>query len=739
MTTTEPTLRLERRDDGVAILWVDDASEPVNTLKAELAAEFEQVLDALQDSSAAKALIIISAKPDNFIAGANLEMLQSVKSIAEGRELAELSQSVQRRLASLPMPVVAAIHGNCLGGGLELALAADGRVVSNDRATRLGLPEVQLGLLPGGGGTQRLPRLIGLAPALRLLLTGRQPGADEALALGLVDAVVDREQLLERAVELGLSMRGLHRRAGRPLVSSPVASPFNRRGFMELLVARNPMGRQLLFARVHRQTMSKTRGNYPAPERILEVVRKGLEQGITAGFAAESRAFGELVVSPQSRQLVRMFFATRELARDTGVDDPHTETRDVEAVGMLGAGLMGIGIAYLCAAKAGTPVTIEERDRESLDEGMLRLRDLVAGRARRGRISGAQAEAVLGRVTGSLDFTELQSVSLVIEAVFEDRDLKRQLLAQVEALNQERLIFASNTSSIPISEIAAGAKRPANVIGMHYFSPADRMPLLEVVVTEQTASGVTATCVAYGKRQGKTVIVVRDGAGFYTSRILAPYLNEAARLLTEGIAIESLDRALVDFGFPVGPLTLLDDVGIDVGFKVSCVLGRAFGPRMQPPAGLQELLDQGSLGKKTGRGFYVYGGQSRRANDAIYALLGAQPADEAETIPIAERCVLQMVNEAARCLESGILRSPRDGDIGAVLGLGFPPFLGGPFRYADTLGASSLVGRLERFADIHGERYLPAGILIGLAERGEGFYGDGAPWRHSAGHDGFNS
>ena len=730
MNTTESTLRLERRDDGAAVLWVDDVREPVNTLKAELAAELEQVLDALQDSSAAKALIIISAKPDNFIAGANLEMLQSVKSIAEGRELAELSQAMQRRLASLPMPVVAAIHGSCLGGGLELALAADGRVASNDRATRLGVPEVQLGLLPGGGGTQRLPRLVGLAPALRLLLTGRQLGADEALALGLVDAVVDQERLLETAVERGLSMRGLHRRADRPLVSSPVASPFNRRGFLQLLVARNPIGRQLLFARVHRQTMAKTRGNYPAPERIIEVVRKGLEQGISAGFAAEARAFGELVVSPQSRQLVHMFFATRELARDTGVDEPQSDaqmqTRDVEAVGLLGAGLMGVGIAYLCAARAGTRVSIRERDQESLDEGMQRLRDLVDGRVRRGRMTSGEAEIVLGRITGSLDFTALGSASLIIEAVFEDRDLKRQLLAEVEALNQERLIFASNTSSIPITEIAAGAKRPANVIGMHYFSPADRMPLLEVVVTEQTAPGVTATCVAYGKRQGKTVIVVRDGAGFYTSRILAPYLNEAARLLTEGVAIERLDGALVDFGFPVGPLSLLDDVGIDVGYKVSGVLGRAFGPRFQPPAGLQKLLDEGSLGKKSGRGFYVYGDRSRRVNDVIYALLGAQPTDQAEAIPIAERCVLQMVNEAARCLESGVLRCPRDGDIGAVFGLGFPPFLGGPFRYADALGASHLVGRLEHFAEIHGERYQPAGILSGLAERGESFYGDGA-------------
>ena len=730
MNATEPSLRLERREDDIAILWLDDPREPVNTLRAELAVEFQQVLEVLQDSSAAKALIIISAKPDNFIAGANLDMLQSVQSIAEGRELAELSQAMQQRLASLPMPVVAAIHGSCLGGGLELALAVDGRIASDDRRTRLGLPEVQLGLLPGGGGTQRLPRLIGLGNALRLLLSGRQVAGDEALALGLVDAVVSRERLLEAAIERALGMGGLHRRMGRPLVPPRVASPFNRRGFSELLVARNPIGRQLLFARVRRQTLDKTRGNYPAPERILEVVRKGLEQGIAAGFAAEARAFGDLLVSPQSRALMRMFFATRELAKDTGVDDPQTEKRDVDAVGMLGAGLMGVGIAYLCAAKAETPVTIRERDRESLEIGLQRLRDLVDARVQRNRLSSEAGESIVARVTGSLDLTALQSTSLIIEAVFEDRDLKRELLAEVESLDQEQLIFASNTSSIPISEIAAGSRRPANVIGMHYFSPADRMPLLEVIVTEQTAPSVTATCVAYGKRQGKTVIVVRDGAGFYTSRILAPYLNEAAWLLTEGASIEDIDGALVDFGFPIGPLALLDDIGIDVGYTVSRVLGDAFGPRMQPPAGMQQLVKEGQLGRKSGSGFYVHQSRTRRrVNDAVYELLEVQQTKEARAIPIAERCVLQMVNEAARCLESGILRCARDGDIGAVFGLGFPPFLGGPFQYADAVGARKLVERLDHLAESHGERYLPAEILRGLAARDRSFYAGGAPWQ----------
>lgn len=725
MNAGAPTLRLEHRDDGVAILWVDDPCEPVNTLRAELADEFQQVLDVLQDASAAKALVIASAKADNFIAGANLDMLQSVQSMAEGQALSHLSQLVQHRLASLPMPVVCAIHGSCLGGGLELALAADARVASTSAATRLGLPEVQLGLLPGGGGTQRLPRLIGLAPAVRLLLTGRQLDAGEALSLGLVDAVVERERLLGAASERGLAMRGLHRRAGRPLTPPPAMSALKGRGLAHLLLARNPIGRQLFFARVHRQTLEKTRGNYPAPERILEVVRKGLEQGSAAGFAAEARAFGELVVSPQSRALVRMFFATRELAKESGVDDTQIEAREVAAVGVLGAGLMGAGIAYLCAARAGTAVSVRERDQASLESGMQRVRNLVDARLQRKRITDEQGASILGRVNGTLDVAALAGADLVIEAVYEDLDLKRGLLSEVESLDRNELIFASNTSSIPISEIAAGSRRPANVIGMHYFSPADRMPLLEVVASEATAPVVTATCVAFGKRQGKIVIVVGDGTGFYTTRILAPYLNEAAWLVSEGATVQSVDRALTDFGYPVGPLALLDEIGIDVGYKVSRVLGHAFGARIQPPAGLERLVQAGYLGRKSGRGFYLHDNRRRRVNHRLDELLGLEPVKQTSSV-IAERCVLQMVNEAARCLESGIVRSPRDGDVGAVFGLGFPPFLGGPFRYADSLGAGGVVQRLEHFCDAHGERFQPAAILRGLAEHGESFYGGGA-------------
>ncbi|MDX1432814.1 MAG: 3-hydroxyacyl-CoA dehydrogenase NAD-binding domain-containing protein, partial [Gammaproteobacteria bacterium] len=644
-TGAERALHLTRRDDGVAVLWIDDPRDSVNTLRRELADELTDLLDELEGGAMPVGLVVASAKPDVFIAGANLDMLRACASAAEARELAELSQRLQARLAALPVPTVAAIHGSCLGGGLEMVLALDARVASDAEVTRLGLPEVRLGLLPGGGGTQRLPRLIGVTAALDLMLSGREVRARQALAMGLVDAVVERSRLLDTAVARARALEALRRADGRAPVARAVDSLFTRRGFAHFVLARNPLGRRLLFARARRRTLARTRGNYPAPERILEVVRIGLAAGMARGLAAEAHAFGELVMSPESRRLVEIFFATRELKRDSGIDDADVHPAEVRRVGVLGGGLMGAGIALVTAARAELPVVLKERDAASLAAAMERVHGLVASRTRR---SGGDADELLARISGASGFEALAGCDVIIEAVFEDLELKRGMLREVEALGGAR-VFASNTSSIPIADIAAGGARPGDVLGMHYFSPVPRMPLLEVIATPRTAPRAVATCVALGKAQGKTVIVVGDGPGFYTSRILAPYLNEAAWLLAEGHAIEVIDEALVDFGFPVGPLALLDAVGIDVATKVSTILHEAFGARMAPPPGLERLLAEGRTGEKSGRGFYLHraGRGGARPDGSIYALLGlAAPADGAAGEALAERCVLAMVNEA---------------------------------------------------------------------------------------------
>ncbi len=716
-------LSLELCTDGVAIVVMDDPEASVNTLKAGLAEEFERLLGELERNPGLKAVVLISGKPDSFFVGANLEMLRSVRSSVDAAALSRMLKEMQQRLSMLPVTTVAAIHGSCLGGGLELALTFDARVASDSESTRFALPEVKLGLLPGGGGTQRLPRLIGVKPALDMMLSGRQLRAREAYDLGLVDRLTDKSGLRDAAVDFALALEKLS--VNEAALRRPANSMFTRSGFTNWLLSKTALGRHLLFSKAKKLTLARTRGNYPAPVRILEVVRTGLERGLHAGLSAETKAFGDLAVSPEARELINIFFATTSLKKDSGIKDANVKPREVKKIGILGAGFMGAGIVFVSAYRAGVEVLLKDRDAESAEHGLERVRHPLNNRVKQKRMDERTRERIMARITACADYAGFAGTDLVIEAVFEDLELKHRMLRDIESLGNDRIIFATNTSSIPISDIAKSADWPGNVIGMHYFSPVEKMPLLEVIVTEDTADEVTATCVALGKRQGKTVIVVNDGPGFYTSRVLAPYMNEAAWILSERVRIERIDSALKNFGFPIGPVALLDEVGIDVADKVGGIMHKAFGERMQPPPGLERLKKDDRLGRKNQRGFYWYGDgdQSRKGvDDSIYDALGIKPDGSMEEREISERCVLQMLNEAAHCRGEGILRSPRDGDIGAVFGLGFPPFRGGPFRFIDALGVGEVVDRLHHYAQIHGPRFEPAPLLLEMASKGRRFY-----------------
>ena len=718
------SLLVELRADGVAIIRFDLPGEALNTLQAGFAEEFADMLTRLEQEPALKAVVFTSGKPDSFIAGADIHMLHAVQHAEQASELSRVGQRALSRLLDYRVPVVAAIHGACLGGGLELSLACSARVASDDSGTVLGLPEVQLGLLPALGGTQRLPRLIGIESALDLLLTGKQIDGQRALRLGLIDQLVPRAILLDVAVRLALA------RALRPKApKSRLRRLFDKNELKQLALAENPVGRQLLFERARKRLIAKTHGNYPAPERILEVVKRGLAEGISAGLDAEASAFGDLVVSDPARALMHVFFASNELKKDSGLDATRGETRPVRRVATLGAGLMGAGIAYLTAAVADVEVRIKERDEAALGRGLKQVRAILDERVKSRRLTATERDLKMARVTATTDYDGFDAVDLVIEAVFEDLNLKRQVLAEVEQHTLKSAIFASNTSSLPISQIAAGARRPEQVIGMHYFSPAHKMPLLELVITDVTAAKVVASAVEFGKRQGKTVIVVRDGAGFYTSRILGPYLNEASFLIAEGVPIEQIDAALVAWGFPIGPVALLDEVGIDVGAKVGHILHEAFGARMPLPPGIDALLKDERLGKKNQRGFYIHtehGKGPQPVDASVYSLLGVEPKRAQPKDEIAQRCALQMINEAAHCFGEGILRSARDGDVGAIFGLGFPAFRGGPFHYVDAVGAADIVRRLENFVSVLGPRFAPAPVLTAMARTGGTFYGAGA-------------
>jgi 3-hydroxyacyl-CoA dehydrogenase/enoyl-CoA hydratase/3-hydroxybutyryl-CoA epimerase len=696
--------RTEHHQGGVLVLTLDTPGEKVNTLGKGMMAEFDRLLGELEKGGDVKALVLASAKPDNFIAGADIKDFTQIRSALEGETLARSGQAILSRLEALPIPTLAAIHGSCVGGGLETVLACRYRIASDDPKTGLGLPEIQLGIIPGMGGTQRLPRLIGIAKALDLILTGRTLKAARALKAGLVDELVPAAVLLDVARRKALALADGTLRPARPGI------PLSER-----------LLRPIIFRKARAAALSKSGGHYPAPERAIDAVERGTAASLAQGLAIEARHFGELSVTDVSRALVSVFFATQEIKKDIGVP-ADTKPRDVGKLGVVGGGLMGAGIAAVSADQAAVQVRLKDTSGEALARGLASVRGVFEERRQRGSLTALELERRMDRVSATTAMNGFRRCELVIEAVFEDLALKRKVLAEAEAVLQEEAVYATNTSSLPIGDVAAEARRPERVLGMHFFSPVHKMPLLEVVAAPRTGPDAIATAVAFGRRMGKNVIVVKDGPGFYTTRALAPYMNEAARLVEEGVAIEDVDRAMVAFGFPVGPITLLDEVGIDVGAKVGKVMHHAFGERMAPPASMAKVIEDGRLGRKNKRGFYVYNGD-KRVDESVYALLPARERRvQLEPREIQNRLLFAFLNESSFCLQEGILRSPRDGDVGAIFGLGFPPFLGGPFRYLDRIGARFAVETLEALAAKHGARFTPAEMLRERARDGRSFH-----------------
>jgi 3-hydroxyacyl-CoA dehydrogenase/enoyl-CoA hydratase/3-hydroxybutyryl-CoA epimerase len=699
-------------DGGILVVTIDRPGEAVNTVSPDLVGEFEGMFMRVDDDPLVTGIVLISGKPDSFIAGADIEQFLEIRSSGDAERISRLGQDLLHRMEGLRVPVVAAIHGPCLGAGLETALACRYRICTDHPKTALGLPEVQLGLIPGVGGTQRLPRVVGLQAALDMILTGRSIRAKRALQMGLVDEMVHPSILREIAIDRARGLAAGTRPVSRPRV----------RGATSLLLEHNPLGRSIVFKKARESVTQKTHGHYPAPLAALEAVQAGYAMGREGGLREEARLFGEMAVTAVSRQLVFLFFASNALKKDPGVDPPAPTPRPVDKLGVLGAGFMGAGIASV-AVQQGTLVRLKDTDTPRIGKGLAAIRSVIDERLTRKQITRQQFDDFMSLVGGSTDYSGFASVDLVIEAVFEDLALKHRVLAEVEPMIEPSAIYASNTSTIPIARIAEAARYPERVLGMHFFSPVHKMPLLEVIVTPETDPEAVVTAVAYGKKLGKTVIVVSDGPGFYTTRTLSAYMNEAGRLIEEGASIETVDRALVEFGFPVGPITLLDEVGIDVGGKVGQVLGEAFGPRMAPSEAMHRVVAAGRTGRKGGKGFYRYNDKGTKGpvDESVYELIGGERR-ELEPDEIVNRCVLAMVNEAARCLDEGILRSPRDGDVGAVFGIGFPPFRGGPFRYVDSVSASRIVDQLEELNTRFPGRFEPADGLLEAARSRRSFY-----------------
>ncbi len=698
---------------GIARVVLDLPGEPVNKITPAVREELDVLLSRLQKDEQVHAVVLSSGKPDTFIAGADIDEFVALRSQAEARELVRGGQALINRLPALGKPIVAAIHGACLGGGLETALACTYRVASDHPKTVLGLPEVQLGIIPAAGGCQRLPRLIGLRGALDLILAGKTLPASRAFRAGMVDELVHPAILQHVALDAArrLADGWRPRRRGH--------------GLTGLILDGTPPGRALVLRMARRQVLHQTRGHYPAPLAALRAIGHGLAHGIEAGLDMEAALFAELAVGEVSRNLVRIFFATTALKKDPGVEGEPPPPRQVKATAVVGAGFMGAGIGGVVVTQAGVDVRLRDTDVVRVGKGLAGARRILGERLKRRRINKYEHRQLDALLSGGTGWDGFRRADLVIEAVFEDLKVKHEVFREIESVVSDGCVLASNTSTIPITRIAEAVRRPERVLGMHFFSPVDRMPLLEVIVTDRTAPWVTVTAVAFGRRMGKTVIVVRDCPGFWVNRILAPYLNEAGRLLEEGVPMDVLDATMVRFGFPVGPITLLDEVGLDVAEKSSHVLHQAFGDRLAPTEGIKRLVESGRLGRKNGRGFYRYEGGRRRGPDrAVYAMMATRPGGEVPPEDIEARMVYALLNEAARASDEGVVRSARDGDIGAVFGIGYPAFRGGPLRYLDALGAAHVVQCLEALERRCGSRFAPAPALRRMAESGARFHGD---------------
>lgn len=695
--------------DGIARITLDLPGEPVNKITRGVREELARILDDVGRDDQVRAVVLLSGKPDTFIAGADIEEFTALKSRGEARRLVQNGQALLNRIEDLGKPVVAAIHGACLGGGLETALACTYRVASDDEKTQLGLPEVQLGIIPAAGGCQRLPRLIGIEAALDIILAGKTIAAKRAFRRGLVDDLVHPAILERVALEAADRLAGGWRPKRRG------------RGLKGLFLERNPAGRRLVFSMARKQVLKRTGGHYPAPLAALQTVQHGLRHGVEAGLDMESAEFADLAVGEVSRQLVGIFFATTALKKDAGVPDP-PESLPIRRLSIVGAGFMGSGIGGTAVALAGVDVRFRDAELRFVAKGLKSARKILDDRKQRRRITRYEHRRLVALLSGGTDWSGFGRADLVIEAVPEDLNIKHEVFKLIESRVRDDCVLASNTSTIPITQIARVAKHPERVLGMHFFSPVEKMPLLEVIVTNETAAWATVTAVAFGRKMGKTVVVVRDCPGFWVNRILSPYLNEAGRLMKEGVRIEQIDRVMKRYGFPVGPVRLLDEIGLDVGLKASSVLHDAYGDRMAPLDGIARLVKEGRLGRKSGRGFYTYSGRKRTVDKSIYEFLGAAPDPRMSDTEVENRLAFAMLNEAARALDDAVVRCARDGDMAAIFGIGFPPFRGGPLRTLDRMGAEQAVQRLEGLELSYGDRFTPAPVLVRMATDSGRFY-----------------
>ncbi len=722
------TVTVEKDRDGSAFLKIDVPGQAHNVITRRVLADLDAAFDAVAAEAGLPLLVVRSGKPAGFLAGADLHGFLDIADAAAAEALSAQGQRLFDKLAALPMPTLAAIHGPCLGGGLELALACDYRLVLDRPNTQLGLPEVRLGLLPGWGGTQRLPRVVGLRRALEMILQGKRLGAREALKAGLADAAPVSEADLR--TQLALLKISAIQRGKRPLKGLPL------RTWGQRLLESTGLVRSMLFGATERALRGVVPDDMPAPAEALQAVRVGLKEGMAAGLAQERGAAGRLAVSPACRNLVALWLRG-EKAQKMPETLAALAPAEVRRVGVVGAGVMGAGIAQLAAVRGASKVVVREINQAALDAGLARIKDLFDKAVQRRVLSAADAEKRSAVVRGATDWDAFEDVDVVVEAAVENLDSKRAVFRELDGRTRPDAVLATNTSSLPVGSLEGGLKHPERVGGMHFFNPVHRMQLVEIVRTPATNEGTIAVLVQWAIALGKTPIVVRDSPGFVVNRVLTPYLNEAAVLVAEGMGIKEIDRVMKRFGMMMGPLEVLDQVGLDVAAHVAESMAPLMAGRLEANAVLAKMRERNWLGQKTGRGFYIHRGRARTVNRLAENLLRAEAVPETASLSQAlppeareaeacERLVLLTVNEAAMALGEGLAESAETIDLAMVLGTGWAPHRGGPLRYADERGQAAVVEALNGLAARHGRRFEPCQELRKRAEAGARFTRPGA-------------
>jgi 3-hydroxyacyl-CoA dehydrogenase/enoyl-CoA hydratase/3-hydroxybutyryl-CoA epimerase len=704
---------LEILEQNIGLLTFDLPNEKVNKFSTPVVEEFDALLSDLQTRSDLKCLLIQSGKKGIFIAGADIKEIVDIYDPEAGYRVSRLGQGVFTKITALPFPTIAVINGACMGGGTEMSLACTYRLATDHPKTKIALPEVNIGIFPGWGGTQRLPRLIGLQRSLDVILTGRNLDGLRAYRYGIVDKVIPKELVKEASLNFALDVVN-----GKNVLER---SRRKQKGLFPFILEKNPAGRALVFRLAKKSVIKKTKGFYPAPLEALKAVKRGYRRSLKKGLEIEAKIFGNLIGSPISKNLIKIFFWTEAVKKENGTGQPEIQPLPVKKAASLGAGVMGGGIAQLFAGRE-FPVRVKDINYEAVSKAYQQAAQVLKGQLKRRRITRLEFDRILNRITGTVDYSGFKNVDFIVEAIVENLEIKKNVFSELETYVRDDTIIVSNTSSLRIDDMADAFKHPHRFAGMHFFNPVHRMPLVEVIRGKDSSSETIVTTFQLAKKLGKTPVVVGDGPGFLVNRLLVPYMVEAISLLEEGHPIETIDRVMEEFGMPMGPIELFDEVGIDVASKVAKILAESMKDRMAESDLLDNMVQNNRLGKKNGLGFYGYEGKKKISDPAVTSFITVKERTKLDSEKIIARMIYPMINEAARCLDEKIAFRPQDVDLGMIFGTGFAPFRGGLLTYADDEGLTKVYDVLSGFADSYGERFTPSAAFTNIQKSGKGIY-----------------